>query len=188
MTRLMYHISRWLRALYRPRMHAYSRNFQRESVAGLRIGSSTFIDYPENLKLKDHVYIGHFNFIEASHGISVGEGCQITSHVTLTTHSSHDRIRYEGSAYGSVNSEGGLHVGSIDLGAYTFVGPGSIVMPGTHIGKGCIVQAHSYVQGDFPDFSIIGGSPARVVGDVKNRDEAVLNAHPELRSTYMKNG
>jgi acetyltransferase-like isoleucine patch superfamily enzyme len=167
-------------------MHAYSRNFQRESVAGLRIGSSTFIDYPENLKLDNHVYIGHFNFIEASHGITVGEGCQITSHVTLTTHSSHDRIRYEGSAYGSVNSEGGLHAGSIELGAYTFVGPGSIIMPGTRIGKGCIVQAHSYVQGDFPDFSIIGGSPAKVLGSLELRDAKTLKDYPLLHSTYMK--
>jgi acetyltransferase-like isoleucine patch superfamily enzyme len=184
----MYHISRWLRSLYGPRMHARKKNFQGDSVVGLRIGNSTFIDCPEHLYLGNHVYIGHFNFIEASHRISLGEGCQITSHVTLTTHSSHDRIRYEGSAYGSVSSEVGLHVGSIELGAYTFVGPGSIIMPGTRIGKGCIVQAHSYVQGDFPDFSIIGGSPARVVGDLKIRDQAVLDAHPELYSTYMKNG
>ena len=166
-------------------MLALRTNFQGERKKGLRIGNSTFIDNSGNLQLADHVYIGHFNFIEAGHSISIEEGCQITSHVTITTHSSHDRIRYEGSSYGNVPSQAGTHVGPIHIGAYTFVGPGCVVMPNTRIGKGCIVQAHAYVQGDFPDFSIIGGSPARVVGSVRMRDEEVLKAHPELTSTYM---
>jgi acetyltransferase-like isoleucine patch superfamily enzyme len=59
-------------------------------------------------------------------------------------------------------------------------------MPGTRIGKGCIVQAHSYVQGDFPDFSIIGGSPAKVLGSLEQRDAATLKEYPLLHSTYMK--
>jgi len=177
MSRLIYHISRLLHAFYKPRMLALRTNFQGEGATQVRIGSSTFIDSPKNLRLGNHVYIGHFNFIEAGQGIAIGEGCQITSHVTLTTHSSHDRIRYE---------DAGHHLGSIEIGAFTFVGPGSVIMPGTRIGKGCIVQAHSYVQGTFADFSIIGGNPAKVVGSVQSRDEKVLAEHTEISSTYMK--
>jgi acetyltransferase-like isoleucine patch superfamily enzyme len=186
MSRLIYHISRLLHALYKPRMLALRTNFQGERATHVRIGSSTFIDAPKNLRLGNHVYIGHFNFIEAGQGITIGEGCQITSHVTLTTHSSHDRIRYEGAAYGNLKSNVGLHEGPIEIGAFTFVGPSSVIMPGTLIGKGCIVQAHSYVRGTFADFSIIGGNPAKVLGSVQSRDEKVLAEHPELSSTYMK--
>ena len=186
MSRLIYHISRLLHAFYKPRMLALRANFQGERAAHLRIGSSTFIDAPKNLRLGNHVYIGHFNFIEAGQGITIGEGCQITSHVTLTTHSSHDRIRYEGTMNGSLQSNIGIHEGPIEIGAFTFVGPGSVIMPGTRIGKGCIVQAHSYVRGTFADFSIIGGNPAKVLGSVQSRDERMLAEHPELSSTYMK--
>ena len=35
-----------------------------------------FIDYKDNLFLGDNVYIGHFNFIEASNGIEIGESVQ----------------------------------------------------------------------------------------------------------------
>jgi acetyltransferase-like isoleucine patch superfamily enzyme len=167
-------------------MHAYRKNFQGNSVVGLRIGSSTFIDCPEYLKLANHVYIGHFNFIEASHGVNIHAGCQITSYVTITTHSSHDRIRLEGSAYGKLSDGIAKHSGPIEIGEYTFIGPNSVVMPNTRIGKGCIVQAHAYVQGDFPDFSIIGGSPAKVIGSVESRDTVFLEANPALNSTYMK--
>lgn len=186
MSRILYHIARLLHVLYKPRMFAIRHNFQGERATSVRIGSTTYIDTPKNLRLANHVYIGHFNFIEASHGITISEGCQITNHVTLTTHSSHDRIRYEGSSYGRVATEVGQHVGPIEIGAFTFIGPGCVVMPGTRIGKGCIVQANAYVQGTFPDFSIIGGSPAKVVGSVQTRDEDVLKSHSNVQSTYMK--
>jgi lipopolysaccharide O-acetyltransferase len=45
----------------------------------------------------------------------------------------------------------------------------SIVLRGTDIGAFSIVSANSVVQGHFPDFSIIAGSPARVVGSTRDR-------------------
>jgi acetyltransferase-like isoleucine patch superfamily enzyme len=52
------------------------------------------------------------------------------------------------------------------------------------MGKGCLVQAYSYVKGEFPDFAIIGGNPAVVVGDTRELDQRFLNDHPELKATY----
>jgi acetyltransferase-like isoleucine patch superfamily enzyme len=57
-------------------------------------------------------------------------------------------------------------------------------MPGTKIGKGSIVAAYSYVRGEFPDFSIIAGNPAQVVGDTRTKDNILLNQHPELQAFY----
>ena len=59
-------------------------------------------------------------------------------------------------------------------------------MPNTRIGKGCIVTAHSYLKGDYPDFSIISGNPAKVIGDVREKDNEWIISHPELQKTYMK--
>lgn len=52
------------------------------------------------------------------------------------------------------------------------------------IGKGSIVSAYSMVKGDFPEFSIIAGNPAKVVGNTRNIDGPFLQANPELRTFY----
>lgn len=157
----------------RPIMVQYNKNFQGEKVDDLRISSSTFIDYPHYLKCHKEAYIGHFNFIEASHGITLGKGVQITNFVTLTTHSSHHSIRFQ-SIHPPQNILPGYVTGAIEIGDFTFVGPYALVGPGTTIGKGCIVKAHSVLKGKYPDFSIIAGNPAVVVGSVEERDRKFL--------------
>ena len=47
------------------------------------------VESPERLDIADHVYIGPFNLIDASGGLAIGEGVQITSHCSLVTHASH---------------------------------------------------------------------------------------------------
>ncbi len=147
------------------------------------VSSSTFIDYPHHLKLGKGVYIGHHNFLEASNGLEIGEGCQITSFITITTHSSHVSIRLYGRHYAGADMVGYVR-GSVKIGKYTFVGPHSTIMPGTSIGKGSLIAAYSYVQGDFPDFSIIAGNPAKVIGDTREKDQAILDQYPELKHYY----
>lgn len=153
-------------------------------LKNVRIGSSTFIDGKKNLVLGDHVYIGHHNFIEASNSIEIGEGSQVTNFVNITTHSSHQSIRLYGRHYTTSRDHVGYVRGAVRIGSFTFVGPHTVIMPGTTIGKGSIVAAYSYVQGIFPDFSIIKGNPATVVGSTKDKDMSLLEDHPELKSCY----
>ncbi len=76
--------------------------------------------------------------------------------------------------------------GAIDIGDFTFVGPHSVIMPNTKIGKGCIVSAYSYVKGEFPDGVVISGNPATIIKNVAEIDESFLNEHPELKKEYLK--
>ena len=149
-----------------------------------RISNTTFIDCKEQLNIEDNVFIGHHNFIEASNGITIEEGCQITNFITITSHSSHDSIRLYGKKYGIKKDMIGYEKGSVFIGKYTFVGPHSTILPNTKRGKGCIVAAYSYVKGDFPDFSIIAGNPAKIIGNTKDRDKTYLEKYPELKEMY----
>lgn len=149
-----------------------------------RVGSSTSIVGGENLELADNVFIGQFNFIEASKGMIINEGCQITNFISILTHSSHNSIRYYGKEYRKNSDLKGYVTGKVVIGKYTFVGPHVTIMPGTNIGKGCIISAYSFVKGDFPDFSIIAGNPAVVVGSVRENDEMFINDNPGLKSNY----
>lgn len=169
-----------------PHMKSYKLNFQGNPIKGLRIGSHNFIENKEHLKVSEYVYIGHFNYIEASNGISIGKGVQITSHVSITTHSSHDAIRLYGSSYYGKSDLKVYQKGSVEIGDFTFVGPNVTIAPGTKIGKGCVISAGSFVQGEFPDFSLIVGSPAIVKSSLNEKDARYLSEYPELEKSYMK--
>ncbi|MDO9512191.1 MAG: acyltransferase [Bacteroidales bacterium] len=148
-----------------------------------RRGSTTFIDHPESFFPSDNVYVGHHNYLEASSGLHIGEFSQITSFISITTHSSHDAIRLYGRHYGG-NDMKAYHRAPVYVGSFCFIGPHVVIMPGTKIGKGCLVKAYSYLDGEFPDFSIIGGNPAKVLGSTIDRDDIFLLQNPELRLFY----
>jgi acetyltransferase-like isoleucine patch superfamily enzyme len=145
-----------------------------------RIAPTVLIEHESRLMLGDHVYIGPFTYLEASGGITIGEGVQITSHVSIVTHSSHRAMRLLGRAF--VTWQGvrpGWVAGPVVIGAYSFIGPHTVIEANTRLGRGTLVRAGSVVRGSFPDFAVLEGQPARVVGDTREADEVLLARHPE---------
>lgn len=168
-----------------PRMRYGMRSGDGSWRAHSRISSASAIESPERLQLGDHVFIGHFNFIDASGGLAIGEGVQITNHVSVLTHSTHRALRLERQAFWGHAAPAGVHRAATAIGEWSFIGPHCTVTPGTRIGRGVLVRAHSYVSGEVPDFAIVQGQPARVVGDVREGDRAWLAAQPAaLRERY----
>lgn len=55
----------------------------------------------------------------------------------------------------------------VKIGHGTFVGVNAIVLPGVEIGRCSIVGAGAVVTKGFPEFSILGGNPATLIGDVR---------------------
>ncbi len=51
----------------------------------------------------------------------------------------------------------------VRIGAGSWLGHGTIVLPGASIGRHVVVGAGSVVTGDLPDFSVAVGNPARVI-------------------------
>lgn len=44
-----------------------------------------------------------------------------------------------------------------------FIGYGAVILPGSKLGKNCIVGANALVKGHFPDNSVIAGVPAKII-------------------------
>ncbi|AVO36152.1 acetyltransferase [Ottowia oryzae] len=155
-------------------------------LAGTRISPSTCIEHEERLVLEDDVFIGHFNFIEASAGVRIGRGSQITNYVSIVSHSTHRAVRAAAALSGndSPASDGAVVRQPIEIGQRCFIGPHSTIEAGTVLGHGTLVASHSRVRGRFPDFAVLAGSPATVVGDTREPDRAWLAAHPQLRDGY----
>ena len=163
----------------------FGERSQGRALPHTRISPAACIEHEEHLRLGDHVFIGPFNFIEASGGVTLEDGVQVTSHVSIVTHSSHRAMRLLGKRF--VAWEGtrpGWIGGPVHVGAWSFIGPHSLIEANTRLGRGTIVCAGSFVRGDYPDFVILEGHPARVVGDSRRADEKLLARHPELRAHY----
>lgn len=163
-------------------LYGYQKNGV--NLPDTRIGTSTTLEGEEKLILEDNVFIGQYNFIEASNGITIREGCQITNFISILSHSSHNSIRYYGNSYRKNTDLKGYIKGRVEIGKYTFIGPHATIMPNTIVGKGCIISAYSLLRGDYPDFSIIAGNPATVIGSTKDKDMSFLEKHPELEEYY----
>lgn len=171
----------------KPRMVLGYTSFDGTYLAKTRISNTVDIVNPENLNIADNVFIGHYNILDASNRITIGEGCQISNFISILTHSSHQSVRLYGKHYIQHNgSHKGYITGEVIIGKYTFIGAHSLVMPGSKIGKGSLVTAYSLVKGEFPDFAIIAGNPAQVVGDTRVKDNKLLNEYPELAEYYTE--
>jgi acetyltransferase-like isoleucine patch superfamily enzyme len=60
----------------------------------------------------------------------------------------------------------------VTIGAGSWLGHGTIVLPGSHVGRHVVVGAGSVVVGDLPDFSVAVGAPAKVVRRLDPDDRA----------------
>lgn len=178
--RLKFHLFK----LFRPVMVGNYKRYDGVRLPHTRISNTTFFYNEENFHVADHVFIGHHNFIDASVGIVIEEGCHITNFVSILNHSSHIAIRLYGKFYDETPHKQGYNSGKVHIGAYTFIGPHTVIMPNTKLGKGCLISAYSYVKGNFPDFSVISGNPAVIIGDTRTLDEPYLEQNPQLKPMY----
>ncbi|MDE2402494.1 MAG: acyltransferase [Burkholderiales bacterium] len=182
--------ARWLAAFTGPRIVYGWRNADGSDRPHTRVSTHTSLEEPQGLLLGDHVFIGHFNRIDGSNGLVIEDGCQVTNYVSVLSHSSHRSVRVMGQRYAGHTDPVGYVRRATRLGAYSFIGPHTVIAPGAQIGKGVIVQAYSFVSGVVPDFAIVGskvmGEAAVVLGDTREMDRALLQRHPELQSVYAQ--
>ena len=50
----------------------------------------------------------------------------------------------------------------VEIGDFVWIGSRVMMLPGTKIGEGAIIQGGSVVHGEIPPFAIAGGNPAKV--------------------------
>jgi acetyltransferase-like isoleucine patch superfamily enzyme len=160
--------------IHKPFMvYGYYNRVQKIFFKNTRISSSAKLVDKQHIDIKDNVWIGHYSLLDGIGGIKIGEGVNIASHSCIYTHSSQNAIRLLGKKFIEIEAKDrtGYIIKGVEIGEYTFIGTSCVILPGSQIGKGCIIGAGSIVKGDFPDFSVIVGNPAAIVGDSRKADE-----------------
>lgn len=135
------------------------------SLAGMKIGRGSRIHmgarffYPANIEIGEGSIIGDNVFFDGRDKLTIGDHVDIASSVMIYN-SEHD-----------INSED-FHAtdAPVKIGDYVFVGPRAIILPGVIIGRGSVVAAGAVVTKDVPEFAIVGGVPAEVIGERKIKD------------------
>ena len=153
-----------------------------------RISSLAKLSEKSKIDIGDNVWIGHYCLLDGIGGISIGEGVHIASHSCIYTHSSQNAIRLLGNKYIEVPAEKrpGYILKPVVIGKYTFIGTSCVILPGVTIGQGCIIGAGAVISRDIPDFSVVAGNPAQIVGDTKTIDEKLLAEYKCHDTYYLK--
>lgn len=110
------------------------------------------------VKVGDNVSIGQ-NFHVVSQGdiLKIGNDVTISGNVLITNcDHSYEEI-------GKHILDQKLLVKHTEIGDGSFIGYGAVIQAGTVIGKQCVIGANSVVRGEFPDYCVIVGTPARIV-------------------------
>ena len=118
----------------------------------------------KKLLFGDNVQINDYVHIVAMQNVTIGNNVLMASHIFISDNS-------HGSYKGDENDTNPnvppikreYATAPVSIGDNTWIGEGVIIMPGVTIGKGCVIGAHSVVSKSIPDFSVVVGSPAKVI-------------------------
>ncbi|PIV10994.1 acyltransferase [Candidatus Roizmanbacteria bacterium CG_4_10_14_0_2_um_filter_36_35] len=150
----------WLHLIGCVPCHCFRRFFYR--LAGIKIGKGSVIHTkarfydPRNIIIDEDTIVGEGVVLDGREKLVIGSHVDIASEVMIYN-SQHD---IEDENFSAVDKP-------VVIEDYVFVGPRSIILPGVKIGKGAVVGAGAVVTKDVPPFAIVGGVPAKIIGERK---------------------
>ncbi len=123
-----------------------------------QIDMDCFFFEPRRFKCGKYTHINRNVIIDSRGGIEIGDCCSISFNCKLVTGRHNIRSPY----FESTRK-------AILISDYVYMGVGAIVLAGVKIGRGAVVAAGAVVTKDVPDYAIVGGMPAKIIG-FRDRD------------------
>ena len=145
------------------------RIFQRDLVNlyGCTIGSATkvgaFVEIQKNASIGAHCKISSHTFI--CEGVTI-EDEVFVGHGVMFTNDLYPRAT---NPDGSLQTEADWKVVNTLIRRRASIGSNATILAGITVGEGALIGAGAVVSKDVPDFAIVTGVPARVIGDARTR-------------------
>ncbi len=147
------------------------RIFQPELVNlyGCSIGADTkigaFVEIQKNATVGARCKISSHTFV--CEGVEIEDECFIGHGVMFTNDVYPSAVNRDG----TLQTEADWKVMKTRIKRRASIGSNATIIAGVTIGEGALIGAGAVVTKDVPDFAIVAGVPARVIGDVRNRTQ-----------------
>ncbi len=145
------------------------RSFQPDLVNlyGCSIGDETkvgaFVEIQKNAIIGARCKISSHTFI--CEGVEIDNECFIGHGVMFTNDVYPRAVNRDG----TLQTEADWQVIKTKVKKRVSIGSNVTIIAGVKIGEGALIGAGAVVTKDVPDFAIVAGVPARVIGDVRER-------------------
>jgi len=137
----------------RGRLWFYRHVMKVELAPGVRILSGLWLDCRGHCRIGKNSIINQNCRLDNRGGIEIGVGVSISPHVHILT-GDHDLA--------SPDFAGRER--PVRIGDRVFIGSRAVILPGVTLGEGCAVAAGSVVTADVEPGVIVGGVPAKTIG------------------------
>lgn len=134
-------------------------------LAGMRIGKGSVVHMwanffdPSEIVIGDDTIVGDHAFLDGRAPLKIGSHVDIASSVMIYN-----------SEHNLESEDFTARTEPVEIGDYVFIGPRAIILPGVKVGRGAVIAAGAVVTKNVDDFTIVGGVPARVIGERKNKN------------------
>lgn len=143
--------------------HHVRRFFYR--ISGTKIGKGSTVHMwakfydPSRIEIGKDTIIGEGVTLDGRDTIYIGDHVDIASEVMIYN-AQHD---IHSADFGAVSAP-------VTIEDYVFIGPRAIILPGVTLAKGSVVGAGAVVTKSVEKGMIVGGIPAKVIGERENKD------------------
>lgn len=137
------------------------------NLYGCSIGSDTkigaFVEIQKNAKIGARCKISSHSFV--CEGVIIEDECFVGHGVMFTNDIYPSAVNEDG----TLQTEADWQLVKTTVKRRASIGSNVTIIAGVTIGEGALIGAGAVVTKDVPDFAIVAGVPARVIGDVRRK-------------------
>jgi acetyltransferase-like isoleucine patch superfamily enzyme len=130
-----------------------------------------------SISIGDETHLDHFCVLYGQGGLRIGNRCAIASGATIYSQSN----RYDADPEADIIDQP-VRYARVSIGSDVWIGARAVILPGTSVGDHAVIAAGAVVRSDVAPWQVVGGVPAVVIGDRRERRRRAPYRRPRRRA------